>query len=132
MMEAPGLRRCAYAIRTTLKLPSRSMSTTVLNALGDMSSARARKLPAAPETSTSIGPKRSQACASARSTASGWRTSAEMPMACVPSASSCAAAADTLSAERLIRLTRAPARAKACAMPKLMPLEPPATNSGGR
>ena len=58
--QAPGWRRCACASRATLKLPSRSMSTTVLKALGDMSSALARKLPAAPETSTSMGPKRSR------------------------------------------------------------------------
>src|SRR5215207_10468238 len=42
--QAPGLRKCACASRATLKLPSRSMSTTVLKALGDMSTALARKL----------------------------------------------------------------------------------------
>jgi hypothetical protein len=76
-----------------------------------------------------MGPKRCAACAKARSSASGWRTSAAMPSASVPRASSCCAAVATLSAERLMTVMRAPARAKACAMPKLMPLEPPATNT---
>ena len=40
----------------TLKVPSRSMSTTALKPFGLMSLASAGKLPAAPETSTSIGP----------------------------------------------------------------------------
>ena len=76
MTDAPGLRRNSCAPRSTLKLPSRSMSTTVLKPLADMPSAGARKLPAAPDTSTSIGPKRACACFSASATAAASRTSA--------------------------------------------------------
>ena len=53
---APGLVRCAQAARITLKVPSRSMSTTDLNPLGLKFAAAAGKLPAAPDTSTSILP----------------------------------------------------------------------------
>ncbi|MDT4834281.1 hypothetical protein FQZ97_679150 [compost metagenome] len=67
--DAPGLFRCSKLARNTLKVPSRSMSTTVLNALADMSTTGARKLPAAPEITTSIGPSSWRVRASAASTA---------------------------------------------------------------
>jgi len=54
--EAPGRRRNWNEARSTLKVPIRSMSTTVLNPLADMPSAGATKLPAAPEITVSISP----------------------------------------------------------------------------
>jgi hypothetical protein len=50
-------------------------------------------------------------------------------MACPPASVMVAAAAAIFSALRLIRPTRAPARARCWAMPRLMPLEAPATKA---
>jgi hypothetical protein len=52
------------------------MSTTLLNALGLIASAGAGKLPAAPATRTSMGPKRATAAWKAAPRAAGSRTSA--------------------------------------------------------
>ena len=129
MTLAPGFLSIGYARRSTWKLPFRSMSITVLKPLGDRSAAGAMKLPAAPEISTSMSPNCACAWRSAASTAAGSRTSALIPSACAPSARRPSAACCTLSGERLMTTTRAPARANAWAMPRLMPLVPPATKT---
>ena len=104
------------------------MSTTVLNALGDMSSALARSC-------RRRGHQHVDGAEALRCRGEGLLQRLRLAhvggqaSACVPSASSCRAALATLSALRLITVSFAPARAKACAMPKLMPLEPPATNT---
>jgi hypothetical protein len=67
--EAPGRFRWAQQARNTLKVPSRSMSTTVLKPLADMPRAGAKKLPAAPDTTMSNGPCAAATAASAPSTA---------------------------------------------------------------
>lgn len=105
------------------------MSTTERKALGDISSAAAGKFPAAPETSTSMPPNTACACRSAAAVASGSRTSAASPVACAPSACSRVTAASTFSLDRLITATRAPAAANPSAIPRLMPLVPPATKT---
>ena len=56
MKLAPGFFKNSKPARATLNVPMRSISTTVRKAFDDMPSAGATKLPAAPETSTSIGP----------------------------------------------------------------------------
>jgi hypothetical protein len=131
MIEPPGCLMCGKAARSTWKVPSRSISTTERKPFGEMPMAGAGKLPAAPETSTSIGPKVSWVLASAASTKVCSRTSAAKPRAWPPSraALSLATAASTLACERESTATRAPASAKAMAMPRLMPLVPPATNT---
>src|SRR5215470_12782480 len=105
------------------------MSITALNPFGDMPSAAAGKLPAAPDTSTSNAPKAACAASSAAAMAAGSRTSAGRPIDLPPSACSSATAAATRSAERLATATLAPRVANALAMPRLMPLVPPATNT---
>src|SRR5512132_3768259 len=105
------------------------MSTTDRNALGDIWRADAGKFPAAPETRTSISPNDSDACCRAVAVASGSRTSAALPPASAPSARSRRTAASTLSGERLITATLAPAAANPSAIPRLIPLVPPATKA---
>ena len=64
MQEAPdgvSVLRCSCPARKTLKVPCRSMSMTVLKAFADMPTAGTTKLPAAPEISTSMGPRDSTA-----------------------------------------------------------------------
>jgi len=129
------LRRLLPAAGTVLVLGATGTSgllavqTARALALGDMPSAGAGKFPAAPETSTSMSPNASCAAASAAPVAWTSRTSAATPMDSAPSSRSRRTAASTLSCDRLITATRAPAAAKPSAMPRLIPLVPPATNT---
>jgi hypothetical protein len=77
----------------------------------------------------SISPNLAFASSKAASTRSKSRTSAAMPIASWPSATRAPAAAVMRSRLRLIRAIRAPARASAWAMARLMPPEPPATKA---
>ncbi len=108
----------------------RSISTTVLKPLDDMPSAGATKFPAAPEITMSNLPRRSWACFIAVSTELKSRTSAAMPIASKPSSVIVRAAAMIFSWLRLISAILAPARAKCCAMPRLMPLDARDDESG--
>ena len=56
MRLPPGRRMCGCAAFITWKVPRTSMSMTALKPPGLMSAASAGKLPAAPETRTSMGP----------------------------------------------------------------------------
>src|ERR1700693_324910 len=126
MITAPGFFRYWCAERTTLKVPKRSMSTTALNALGDIPSTAAGKLPAAPEIRMSMSPSSLWTAASTPATAAASRASAA-PAALPPWAFNCFTAASTRSLLRLITASLAPRSANASAMARLMPLVPPAT-----
>ena len=136
----------ANAARQTLKVPFRSISTTVPKPFGDNSSALQRKFPAAPFTTMSTRPNRSTVAAIASSTSSGLRTSAATakasPMvvfaASAPSlivgllprtSLMLAAAGSRFSMLRLTSTTFAPASAKARATPPVMPVPPPVTKA---
>ena len=102
---------------------------TLLKPFGDMTAAGATKLPAAPEQSTSIVPHASCVLDRASCTLAISLTSPLKPMASEVSSRNVATAASTRSCERLNTATFAPAAAKALAIPRLMPLVPPATNT---
>ena len=121
--------RCGSAARETLNVPFRSMSTTVPKPLGDSSSARATKLPAAPFTTMSRRPNVSAACATAAATSSGRRTSAATASARTPSEAISAAVGSRWSAVRLTMATSQPCAARASAMPRQMPVPPPVTSA---
>src|SRR3954471_2531368 len=84
------------------------MSTTTRKPLEDCALTAATKLPAAPETSTSMAPSWSAALSNARLTASKSRTSAVTPTTLPPVVPSAAVAASTLSCLRLATDTLAP------------------------
>src|SRR5205085_3941883 len=115
------------------KEPIKSISMTVLKPLGLSSSAGHRKLPAAPATSTSIGPTSACVRAIAVSSAAGSRTSAAtgstLPPACAFSSRRPTAAVSSLSCVRPQIATCAPSAAKFEATPRLMPLPPPVTKT---
>jgi 2,4-dienoyl-CoA reductase [(3E)-enoyl-CoA-producing], peroxisomal len=67
---SPDVRSASNAARAALNVPTRSISTTVLNPFGESPAAGARKLPAAPLTSVSSLPNRSSVRATARAIAS--------------------------------------------------------------
>jgi len=113
----------------TWKVPSRSISITDLKPLALSWLANAGKFPAAPDTTTSSGPNRSQIPAMPASIASASRTSAENPAASLPRDSSARIVSATLSSLRLATATRAPWLANNSATPRLMPLVPPTTNT---
>src|SRR5579872_1938720 len=93
MMLAPGFRKYWYDARQVLNVPSRSISMTALNALADMPSTGAGKLPAAPATRMSISPNWSRVLWSAASTAGYSRTSRAAVLAVPPDFEIAAAAA---------------------------------------
>src|SRR5271157_75442 len=129
MTAAPGLVRCGYAARVTLEVPIRSMSTTTRKPFEDCALTAATKLPAAPETSTSMGPSWLTALWNARPTASKSRTSAVTPAMLPPVVPSAAMAASTLSCLRLATETFAPCFEKFSATPKPIPVVPPKTSA---
>ena len=128
MTDAPGLARNRYPPRSTLNISSKLMSTMDSNPLGDKRSAAAEKLPAAPEMSGSDGSELFVCCRQGRF--GGWvaRTSALVPIAS-PEGTQLVYRRVDLSRERLITATRAPARAKSSAIPRLIPLVLPATKT---
>jgi hypothetical protein len=104
------------------------MSTTVLKPFADRLTAAAGKLPAAPAMTMSILPNFSTVAFSEASIASYSRTSAERPIASPPLAATISLAAfSAFTGSRPTTTTFAPCCAKPMAIPKLMPLVPPAT-----
>jgi hypothetical protein len=112
-----------------LNEPIRSISITVLKPFADSSSARTRTFPAAPQTSTSIGPSSARLRAKAVSSALTSRTSAATAQTRAPSARSSTAAASSFCCVRPQMATLAPSAPKFFAMPRLMPLPPPVTKT---
>jgi hypothetical protein len=97
MIDPAVCLSCSTAAREALNEPSRSISTTVRKPLADSFSAGARKLPAAPQTSTSIAPSSASLTANAASSAPKSRTSAATAQTSAPSTRSSSAAASSLS-----------------------------------
>src|SRR5580704_6992963 len=120
---APGVRSKSYAPRNTLNVPLRSISTTVRKPLADKPTAGATKLPAAPETTMSNAPNCFAMLSRTVRVAAKSRTSQLNPKAPAPIE---AAALAAFSGLRPATATRAPSSAKRLAMPRLMPLVPPA------
>src|SRR3984885_2551432 len=121
--EAPGVRSRSKAPRNTLKVPFRSISTTVRKPLADRPTTGATKLPAAPDTTISSAPNSFAMLSSTVRVAAKSRTSQLNPSAPAPID---AAALAAFSGLRPATATRAPNSAKRLAIPKLMPLVPPA------
>src|SRR5215471_19884639 len=105
------------------------MSTTTRKPFGESAVALDKKLPAAPETRTSIFPFSATPASRPRSTASGSRTSPVTPATFLPSLRNCTTALSTFSCFRLATDTLAPCLAKHSAMPKLIPVVPPNTKT---
>ena len=102
------------------------MSTTVRKPLADRPTTGATKFPAAPEMTISSAPNCLAMLSSTVRVAAKSRTSQLNPKAPAPMA---AAALAAFSGLRPATATRAPNSAKRLAMPKLMPLVPPAMNA---
>ncbi len=115
--------------RAHRKVPLRVMSTTVRQALGDMSSAGTGKLAAALLTSTWGIPKASAAASKAAATASASRMSHAVVMTGAPMASMASTAASRCSGLRLATTSEAPRRANSPAMALPRPVPPPVTNT---
>ena len=120
---------CSKAAREALKEPSRSISITVLKPLAESFSAGTRKLPAAPQTSTSIGPSSARLRVKAASRAAMSRTSAATAQTLAPRVRNSAAAASSFSWVRPQIAMLAPRAAKFFATPRLTPLPPPVTKT---
>ena len=115
--------------RVQLNVPLRVMSTTVRQALGDMSSAGTPKLAAALFTSTSGSPKAASALSNAVATDSGSRMSQTAVATAAPSSSIAARPASRCSSERLAITIAAPSRANSAAMALPSPVPPPVTST---
>ena len=115
--------------RAQKNVPLSVMSTTVRQALGDMSSAGTGKLAAALLTSTSGSPKARSAPSKAAATASGSRMSQATVATAKPSPSSAARPAARCSSLRLATTMFAPSRANSVAVARPRPVPPPVTST---
>mgnify|MGYP003600576680 CR=1 FL=1 len=115
--------------RAQRNVPLRVMSTTVRQALGDMSSAGTGKFAAALLISTWGMPKASVAASKAAATASASRMSQAVVTTGAPMASMASTAASRCSGLRLATTSEAPSRANSPAMALPRPVPPPVTNT---
>src|SRR5258708_7124217 len=129
MMVAVVARRCSNDAHEGLNEPWRSMSMTLVKPLGETVPRGTRKLPAARQAGTSMGPSSAALLAKAFPRAPNWRTSAATAQTLAPSAESSAAAAFSFSLVRPQIATLAPKAAKFFATPRLIPLPPPVTKT---
>ena len=110
-------------------VPFSTMSTTVRQALGLMSSAGTGKLPAALLMSTSMGPRAASVASNAVAMESASRMSQAVAKALAPTPSTAATPAARCSPSRLRMPTEAPRRANSVAMALPSPVPPPVTTT---
>ena len=115
--------------RAQKNVPLRVMSTTVRQALGDMSSAGTGKLAAALLMSTSGMANRSVAASKASAICSAWRMSHPTTSTSAPMSSMAAWPASRCSGLRLAITRLAPSRANSAPMALPSPVPPPVTNT---
>ena len=115
--------------RAQKKVPFRVMSTTVRQALGDMSSAGTGKLAAALLTSTSGRPNAAVASSKAAAISSGSRMSQPTASTREPSASTDSRPVSRCSGLRLAMTRSAPSRANSAAIAFPRPVPPPVTKT---
>ena len=126
--RSAGMSRRASS-REHKKVPLSTMSTTVRQALGLISSAGTGKLPAALLTSTATGPRVDSTESKAAPMASASRMSQGAAIALPPACSTAATPAARCCSSRLKMPTDAPSRPNSVAMAFPRPVPPPVTTT---